>query len=301
MKKLKYISILVGVLLFPAISFAQEAEKAGVMSTPWNLDKGILWGIYILIAVLLILTVFLYRISNALVSYIKGEEEIERQSFWGSLFQVRSTTTDKDVMMDHSYDGITELDNPAPPWFMWLFYGTIVIAVIYFVRFSIIGSGPTQAEEYLAELAAHEAMLKSNAEGDGGVAVDDSKMAFLTDASELKSGAVIYQGKCVACHGDQGQGNIGPNLTDQFWLHGGSFTDVYKTIKYGVSEKGMQSWQFQLKPTEMQQVASYVYSLQGSNPPNPKAPEGEEYTPEIPAPDAEITDSTKDYQAQASL
>jgi cytochrome c oxidase cbb3-type subunit 3 len=299
MKKLTYIAALAGMIIIPAASFAQEAENTGLMSRAWNLDSGILWGIYVLIAVLLILTVFLFRISNALVGYLKGEEEKERQSFWGSLFQVRSTSTDKDVMMDHSYDGITELDNPAPPWFMWLFYSTVIFAIVYFVRFSITGSGPTQEEEYLAEVAAHEAMLEKGGSGEKG-GMNDNDVVMLAEAVDLKSGAEIYTDKCVACHGDQGQGNIGPNLTDQYWLHGGSFTDVYKTIKYGVIEKGMQSWQFQLKPKEMQQVASYIMTMQGSNPPNPKDPEGELYTPE--APTNEPADTTlADNQSQASL
>lgn len=298
MKKFKYLAILAGMMFSPALSFAQEVEKAGVMSTPWNLDKGILWGIYILIAILLILTIFLYRVSDALVDYMKGETRKERQSFWGSLFQVRLSSTDKDVMMDHSYDGITELDNPPPPWFMWFFYGTIVVAVVYFVRFQVTGNGPTQAEEYLAEVAEHEAMLaKGGAEAGSAGGIDETKVELLTAAADLKSGSDLYTKLCIACHGDKGQGNIGPNLTDEFWIHGGSVSDVYKTIKNGVLEKGMQSWQHQLKPLEMQQVTSFILSLQGSNPPGAKAPEGEKYVPEG-SPAAPAADSTG---AQASL
>jgi cytochrome c oxidase cbb3-type subunit 3 len=166
---------------------------------------------------------------------------------------------------------------------MYLFYGTIVIATIYFIRFTVIGSGPTQHEEYLAEVKAadiaHEAFLKKAA-----YSVDESNVVKSTDANDLAEGKKIFLTKCNACHGNAGQGGVGPNMTDEYWIHGGDIKDLFKTIKYGVIEKGMQSWQKDLNPIMMQQVASYILTLQGTNPADGKAPQGEKYVPGGAAP-----------------
>ncbi len=261
---------------------AQESAKAEVFTTPLPLGgEGLMYLIGIIVFVLLILVLVLWRISRHLKSYYKGEfnkEEVEYKYPWERLFQFRSVSTDKDVMMDHSYDGIVELDNPPPPWFMYLFYGTILFAAIYFVRYSVTGDGPTQLQEYTAELKSaeevHEAYLSKAAD-----LIDETNVVALSEKADIDAGATIYKEKCQVCHKDKGQGEVGPNLTDEYWIHGGDIKDVFKTIKYGVTEKGMQSWQKDLNPKMIQQVASFIMTLQGTNPEGAKAPQGEKYVP----------------------
>jgi cytochrome c oxidase cbb3-type subunit 3 len=181
---------------------------------------------------------------------------------------------EQDILLHHEYDGIRELDNVLPPWWLWLFYGSIAWGVVYLVNVHMIGVWPLQQKEYAAEMAqaqvdidAYLAAQKSS--------VDERSVVLLTDVGALAQGAGIFKQNCATCHGQLGEGTAGPNLTDPYWLHGGGITEVFTTVKYGVSGKAMKSWKTDLKPLEIQAVASYVLSLQGSLPPNPKVPEGE--------------------------
>jgi len=141
------------------------------------------------------------------------------------------------------------------------------------IDYHIVGSGQVMAEEYNAEVQAasleREALIKS------GAFVNEETVTLMTDDSALDAGKTIFQNNCVACHAADGGGIVGPNLTDDYWIHGGGIKNVFKVIKYGVVEKGMIAWQTQLNPNQMQEVASYVWSLQGTTPANPKQPEGE--------------------------
>lgn len=203
-------------------------------------------------------------------------EALSEQSIWEKLFQLKPVYTDRNVTMKHSYDGIRELDNPPPPWFMFLFYGTIAFGVFYFFYYMALGIGPTQEEEYIAQVqkaeVARTAFLAEQAEN-----VDENTVTLLTDEASLLEGEKIFSDKkCAtsACHGEGGRGAVGPNLTDEYWKHGGGIKNVFKTIKYGVVVKGMKSWQDELSPSKIQKVASYVLSLQGTVT-DGKEPEGE--------------------------
>jgi cytochrome c oxidase cbb3-type subunit 3 len=184
-----------------------------------------------------------------------------------------------EILMDHEYDGIHELDNNMPPWWLWSFYASIVFAVIYIFNYHILETGDLQIAEYNKEVAlgeeevaAHLKTLKLN--------VDESNVIFLTDASDISKGKGLFDKKCVACHGKQAEGVIGPNLTDDNWIHGGSITDIFKIVKYGKAEKGMQSWKDELNPVEMQQVSSYIKSIKGTAIGIGKEPQGEIYKEE---------------------
>jgi len=180
--------------------------------------------------------------------------------------------TGDQLLSDHEYDGIRELDNRLPKWWLWLFYITIVFAAVYFVRYHVIGTGVLQEEEYSRELAT--AKLKYQNVPTAGQ-VDMASMTVLTDAASLEAGKVIYDKNCMVCHLAQGQGLVGPNLTDDYWIHGCSIQDIYNLIVVGVVEKGMISWKDQLSPQQILEVSSYIISLHGTNPPNPKEPQGE--------------------------
>lgn len=176
---------------------------------------------------------------------------------------------------DHEYDGIRELDNRIPPWFSTLFLGTIVFAAIYMLNYHVFGTSKLMAEEYRDEIAEADLQRRITIAREG--AIDESALAAITDGAALTRAAGEYGKYCVSCHGSQGQGLVGPNLTDDYWIHGGGITNVYAVIKNGVPAKGMISWQLVFTPKQIQELASYVLSLHGTNPPNAKKPEGDLY------------------------
>jgi cytochrome c oxidase cbb3-type subunit III len=175
--------------------------------------------------------------------------------------------------LDHNYDGIRELDNRIPPWFSYLFLSTIVFAAFYMVDYHVLGTSKLMEDEYLDEVAAADLQRRISLAAEG--TIDENALEALTDPEALKRGGEHFQKYCISCHGGQGQGIVGPNLTDGYWLHGGGIRNVYHTVKIGVPAKGMISWQLVFSPKQIQEIASYVLSLQGSNPPNAKKPEGE--------------------------
>lgn len=198
---------------------------------------------------------------------------------WKSLTASVPKGVEKDVMLNHNYDGIRELDNRMPPWLRYIFISTVVAAITYLLVFHVYHIGKLPKEEYAAELQRAEeqkALMLQTA----GSSVDESNVKLLTDATSIAAGKSIFIGKCSPCHGQMGEGGVGPNLTDDYWLHGGAIADIFKTIKYGVPAKGMVSWTGILKPEEMENVASYVMTLHGTNPPNPKAPQGDKFVPQ---------------------
>jgi len=192
-------------------------------------------------------------------------------------FLTKSTPIEKEqsILLSHDYDGIKELDNRIPPWFHALFWGAIIFGAIYLVKFHVIGSGNVQEEEYLEEIriadAEQQILIKT------GALLNEETVTVSNDASAIQEEKGIFVKNCVACHGQYAEGLVGPNLTDDYWIHGGGIKNVFKTIKYGVPQKGMISWQSQLNPNQMQAVSSYVLSIHGTNPPNAKAPEGVKY------------------------
>jgi cytochrome c oxidase cbb3-type subunit III len=189
-----------------------------------------------------------------------------------------SLEKEADVLLDHDYDGIKELDNALPPWWKWGFYFTVVVAVIYIFRFHVTGSGPTPLEEYDNEMRTAAAKME-NFKRNSKDAFDE-KTVTLADAKGIAEGKKIFAGTCMPCHGANGEGNaVGPNLTDEYWLHGGSLGDVFKTVKNGVPDKGMQAWSKTFSPTDIKNISSFILSLQGTKPANAKAAQGNLYEP----------------------
>ncbi|QIL74667.1 c-type cytochrome [Hymenobacter sp. HDW8] len=180
----------------------------------------------------------------------------------------------KEEDMGHSYDGITEFDNDLPPWWKYGFYFTIVFAVAYMGYYHVANAGELQIAEYETEMR-QAALLVSN-EPD-----DPNKLTTYTALmapADLSAGKSIYTTNCAPCHGANAEGKVGPNLTDEYWLHGGEINQVYKTIKFGVTSKGMVAWKGKLGAKQILQVSSYIESLQGSKPANAKEPQGEKAT-----------------------
>ncbi|RLD37361.1 MAG: hypothetical protein DRI83_04025 [Bacteroidetes bacterium] len=189
---------------------------------------------------------------------------------------VKDELTGDKILAGHDYDGIQELDNALPKWWVWLFFITIVFSVIYFLSLFVFHTMDTQDEEYNKEMLAASELLKSTQTA----VPQGSNLSLLTDDASLAAGKVIYDKSCLVCHLSKGEGLIGPNLTDQYWMYGGSIEDVIDIIVVGVPSKGMISWKDQLSPKQIQEVSSFILSLQGTNPPNAKEPQGELYNPE---------------------
>jgi cytochrome c oxidase cbb3-type subunit III len=194
-----------------------------------------------------------------------------RKKYWEDAAPIER---EGDIMLHHNYDGIRELDNRLPPWWVNMFLLCIIWSVGYMWYYHWGGDGPDQQKEYEMEMETAKRQIAIAVAGKAA-AVDESNVTALADAGAIGEGELIYKGVCAACHGQQGEGGVGPNLTDAHWLHGGGIKNVFKTIKYGVPEKGMIAWQSQLKPSDMQKVASYILTMQGTNPPNGKEPQGE--------------------------
>lgn len=175
-------------------------------------------------------------------------------------------------LLSHNYDGIQEYDNPLPGWWSFLFVASIIFTPIYIAIYHGADGGLV-SDQYAAD-ASELAELK--AKGAAGETVTNEGLAALkSDAQSMQLAKGIYDTKCAMCHGPEGQGTIGPNLTDEYWVHGAQLVDIYKTIKDGVPAKGMIAWGALLKPEELRFMAAYVSTLVGTNPANPKAPEGE--------------------------
>jgi len=182
-------------------------------------------------------------------------------------------TGDK-LISGHEYDDIRELDNRLPRWWTGLFLITIIFALIYVFRYHILKTAPLQEAEYTSEMMAAAEQYK-NLPGANTNTLDTTNLVALTDEAALAAGKEVWDKNCVVCHLAQGQGVVGPNLTDEYWIHGCDMKGITTTIFNGVPEKGMISWKTQLNVDQIKQVASYVLTLKGTNPPNPKAPQGE--------------------------
>ena len=201
------------------------------------------------------------------------KEKKRKGEVWEKLMSLQPLSAEKGLLMEHEFDGIQELDNPTPAWFMYLFYTTIAFAVCYLLVYHVFKLAPLQYGEYKAEVA-QAAIAKKAFLSKAANRVDESTVKLTTDPATLASGKTIFMTNCVPCHGAQGQGIIGPNLTDDYWLHGGKINDIFKTIEYGVPAKAMPTWEKQLSPKQISDVANYVKSLHGTNPPNAKAQQG---------------------------
>ncbi|MFV0604260.1 MAG: cbb3-type cytochrome c oxidase N-terminal domain-containing protein [Niabella sp.] len=281
----KVATMMAGLLFFFSFNAIAQTDAAAPQEAVFS-DNHLLR--YLLIFIIFIELVAIFAVIKWMrfftgiedLQVAKGKKGILGMSFnkwWDRINKVKPIKEEADIDMGHSYDGIRELDNVLPPWFTWTFIGTIIFGIVYLWRF--YGSSdpaPDQYQEY--EHSVAQAKIKLDAYlASKGDAVDETNVTML-GANGIESGKKIFEANCVACHGAQGQGGVGPNLTDNYWLHGGSIGDVFKVIKVGVVEKGMQSWKDVFSATQIAELSSYIKSIHGTNPPGAKEPQGEEFT-----------------------
>lgn len=177
----------------------------------------------------------------------------------------------QDRLLDHNYDGIQEYDNPMPRWWVIIFWATIVFSILYWLNVPGIGRGPGRIAAYESDMARARAVQA--AQPSAGPSAEQLA-ALMQDAGAVSNGKQVFTQNCAACHRADGGGLIGPNLADDAWIHGGALPDVYKTISDGVLAKGMPAWGKVLRPEQVNAVTAYVATLRGTNPANPKPPEG---------------------------
>ncbi|MBX2939438.1 MAG: c-type cytochrome [Ferruginibacter sp.] len=289
------------------ISFSAQAQEAAAPVAAVSrfnyggLSAMLFWLLLIVIFIELVTIFFLLFMIRRFQQELQPEAEKAKESTfseWWTKFDKKFFTKavpvekEADVMLDHEYDGIRELDNALPPWWKYGFYVTIIGSVIYLFYFHV-GNGLDPIQEYEREMEnAAFALAKYNAASPDKI---DENNITLSDAAGIEEGKRIYNMACWACHGKLGEGGAGPNLTDEYWIHKGGLNDIYRSIKIGYPDKGMQSWEKNYSPKEISNLTSYIKTLAGTNPPNARAPQGDIWKEEAPvaAEGAPAADSTK--------
>lgn len=293
MKKLipAYVSVLV--IFFAAFGameyFVDSGDKPAFIKYPM-VSVFLMVFLFVLIAI----SITMRAVDNITYQLMNEEEKAKlnaagTQSFtesdWykklvSTFVRPESTVVSEDqLLLEHDYDGIKELDNNLPPWWVYLFYASIVFGVVYMVRFEILGADDQEME--LAKEIAQAKIEVAEYMKTAPDMMDEKTVTVLTDPADLAVGKEIYTTNCAACHRADAGGQIGPNLTDDEWILGGGIKNIFHTLVNGGRDgKGMIAWKGTLKPKEMQKVASYIMSLKGSNPVDAKAPEGEVWVEE---------------------
>jgi cytochrome c oxidase cbb3-type subunit 3 len=311
--KNKILAFLIFALL-PFGATAQEATTKTFWHDPFNHPMS---AFYLVIALVVVVTILILVVAIMLLNVLnmfvrKAAEEkaaklgipyVPELSWWQKLDRKLTDAVplekEETVLLDHNYDGIKELDNHLPPWWKWLFYGTIGWSAVYLVIYHITDSMPLSDQEYQNEVAIASEKLNKLRASQPVAAIDEEGLTYTADEALILKGKSIYISNCASCHKNAGEGGIGPNLTDEYWIHGGGVKNIYATVKNGVPEKGMISWKPILKPEEIRDVAFYILSIQGTNPPNAKAPQGSIWKEEAPTAPADSVQTVK--QATASL
>jgi cytochrome c oxidase cbb3-type subunit III len=291
-------------------SFAQEVQEKTFWDDPVNHPLTPFYAILFLLGIVILLVmvvgVALIRVINTLAERAERERAEKlglvfkpRPSFWNRFVQAANASVplekEETIELDHNYDGIKELDNHLPPWWKWLFYGTIGWAGVYMVVYHFSGTLPLMEEEYQTEVSLAEQQKQKFLANQPKVQIDENALTYQHDEAMITKGKELFSINCAPCHKADGGGGIGPNLTDEYWLHGGDVKGIYSTIKKGVPEKGMVAWENVLTPEQLRDVSFFIVSIKGSNPPGAKGPQGEVF--KTSAPEAKA-DSVK---AQASL
>jgi cytochrome c oxidase cbb3-type subunit III len=285
MKYLRIIFLLVVLISVQPVTAAADSLLPG--ETMDYIGYGAIIAVLLLLIIAMLVLLKAFKVLTRVVLKSEGytneqiaaelepakTEKKPKAEVWQKLLSLRPMAEEKELLIAHDYDGIEELDNPIPAWFMWLFYSTIAFAVCYLLIYHVFNAAPLQYQEYKIEMAQAD-VAKKIFLSKAANRVDENSVKLVHDPVVLASGKAIFISTCAPCHGEHGQGNVGPNLTDDYWLHGHKISDLFKTIKYGVLAKGMPTWEKQLSPKQISDVANYIKSLHGTKPAGAKEPQG---------------------------
>lgn len=276
-------------IIFVIVTFIALAKSFMVYENPFDVyENPLVWLALIGFIGVIVLKEMVNVIAYNKAKELQNEKDgivPEESNAWikrllKSWTKAKDIEEEGEIVLDHNYDGIRELDNSLPPWWVYLFYATMIFAVVYLVRFHIL-DGNDQATEYKLAVAEAKAELKKYRENAPVDLITAENVTLLTDASDLSRGKAVFNLNCASCHLADGGGSIGPNLTDEYWILGGGIKNVFTTIAQGGRDgKGMIAWNKTLKAADIAKVASYVISLQGTTPAKAKAPQGEIWTEE---------------------
>lgn len=277
-------------VLLPSLAQAQETATSATSELNLaGLEEYIVWTLMglevLLLIVVVVLLIAIKVMSNAIFPRTEvavSGELVEPAKPWYQRMLTRVNAAvplerEDEVMTTHEYDGIYELDNDLPPWWKAMFYATIAFGVVYLLYYHVFDLGPLQQEEYEQEMAEAKVTVDAYL-ATAASSIDENSVTITDDVGRINAAQELFVQNCSACHGMAGGGGVGPNLTDSYWLHGGSVQDIFKVIKYGVPQKGMIPWQAQLTPVQMQDLSSFIITLEGTElPDGGKEPQGEFY------------------------
>ena len=281
-KLLKAASMLLFMATVPVLSYAETGGEAA--SAPTAFIGGMpAWDFYLItgfiffqLLIIFVLLGLVFRMVRVLrnapekQTLIKKLARLNWLDFFNKSVPVKEESA---ILLDHDYDGIHELDNSLPPWWKWGFAFTICFAIVYMWYYQVAG-GPSQVDEYNVAVARAESEKLAYLAKAGNI-VDENNVTLITDAGRLANAKELFQNTCAACHGGNGGGGVGPNLTDDYWMHGNTLQDVFKSIKYGWKDKGMPEWGHNLSASQIADLSSYIKMLRGTKPAGAKAPQGE--------------------------
>ena len=277
-----------GYVLFVLITFFALAKSFMSYQNPFDIyENPLVWLALIGFILVVVLKEVVNQMAISRARELQNEKDgvvPEAPNAWlkkllKSWTKAKDIEEEREIILDHNYDGIKELDNSLPPWWVYMFYITIVFAVVYLIRFEVMGGDTPEMEYEKAVAQARMEVNKYKANSPDVFNIDDLKL--LTDASDLKRGKAVFNLNCASCHLADGGGSIGPNLTDEYWILGGGIKNVFNTVyNGGRNGKGMIAWNKTLKAEDIAKVSSYVISLQGTTPAKAKAPKGEKWEEE---------------------
>lgn len=290
----KYFPVYVRVPVLLMIAYFVVDAMVDSTDKPAFLDQPLVFGFMLLVLFALIAMEVVAAATNKVLDRLMTEEERKEKErldnisilespaikkLLQKLTRTKAISEEKGLLLEHDYDGIKELDNELPPWWVGLFYATVIFAVIYMFRFHVF-DGDNQIEEYEKSMvAAREAVEEYKKNAPDLLTADN--VIMLTDAADISKGKEIYDMKCAVCHKPDGGGSIGPNLTDDYWILGGDIKDIFHTISEGGrAGKGMIPWKSDLNPTDIARVSSYIKTLHGTNPADAKEAEGDMWVDE---------------------
>ncbi|KAB1154531.1 c-type cytochrome [Tenacibaculum aiptasiae] len=289
----------IGITLFALMTAIKSYEN------PFSLyENPLVW-----IAIVALILVILMKELVNIVAQQKAEqlqmekdgvnpEEVDHWAWAKKLInkwtEAKAVEEEEEIILDHNYDGIKELDNNLPPWWLYMFYATIIFGCVYLVRYHMLGAD-NQEMEYAQSVEQAKRELAAFRSTSKEAVIDAETVTVLTSESDLNRGKAVYNLNCAACHIADGGGGIGPNLTDEYWILGGGIKNVFNTITNGGRDgKGMVAWGKTLKPKDIQKVASYILKFQGTTPAKPKAPQGEKYVEEGTTAEVKVEEQAKD-------